>query len=474
MSEQGSPKRKRTLPVGMILAVLVIAALLTIVALVTQPQPTPPLPTRPPPMALTVPGDTSWDEIVRAGKIRVGVSADYPPFEFYAGDYQLDGFDIALMRALGQKLGVSVEFNDLAFDGLPGALLIRQIDAAISAISVTPERQERYDFSNVYYLGGDGALARSDSAIQINSASDLAPYRVGVQRGSLSELRLRANVIASGQMPEDNLFVYAKAEDAVRDLAEKRLDVVVLDLQPAQTAAEKGNVKLVGRQLNSRRYAIGIRRGATALRAKLNQALSELQNEGRIATLAQQYLGQSTLPPVEPPPAPEPGPSPEPPACIGAMRWVADLSYPDDNMKRPPILQPGQPFTKGWRVQNIGTCTWDASYRLAYVSGNSPYARMGGEPESVTRPIAAGDSFDFQVNLVAPAYPGTYQGFWQMFDGKGAAFGEKIRVGISVPIPPTPTPQPTQTPSLDAQPHVRSENPTSTWEPGLLRMPASR
>ena len=59
-----------------------------------------------------------WDRIQQAGKLVIGTAADYPPFEFYNSDFELDGFDIALAKALGEELGVEVEFNDYAFDGL--------------------------------------------------------------------------------------------------------------------------------------------------------------------------------------------------------------------------------------------------------------------------------------------------------------------------------------------------------------------
>ena len=73
----------------------------------------------------------------QSGVLRVGTSADYPPFEYYNSRYQLDGFDIGLIREIGKQLGVQVEIKDYAFDGLYNALQLGSIDAAISAITVT-------------------------------------------------------------------------------------------------------------------------------------------------------------------------------------------------------------------------------------------------------------------------------------------------------------------------------------------------
>ena len=85
--------------------------------------------------------DGSWDRIRTAGKIVVGTSADYPPFEYLTGDSLIDGFDIALMDEVGRRLGVQVEYRNMAFEGLTSSLQIGQIDAVIAAMAVTQERQ---------------------------------------------------------------------------------------------------------------------------------------------------------------------------------------------------------------------------------------------------------------------------------------------------------------------------------------------
>jgi hypothetical protein len=127
---------------------------------------------------------------------------------------------------------------------------------------------------------------------------------------------------------------------------------------------------------------------------------------------------------------------------VDGAAWVADLSYDDKGMTSPPVMQPGQPFTKGWRMRNTGTCPWTTAFRLAFSYGNVPAAQMGGQPIAVTRNVNPGETFDFQVNLIAPIAPGTYQGFWNMRNAQNARFGETVWVGIKIPAPPTPTPLP--------------------------------
>lgn len=412
------------------------------IVLAPQPEPTPA-----PPEA-----DESWSRIQAAGKIRVGTAADYPPFEYYTAEFQIDGFDVALMREIGQKLGVEVEFRDFTFDGLGGALELDQIDVAIAALSITPEREAFVDFSNVYFVSEDAILAHGDSTISsVGSVDEMASRPVGVQRGSVHERWLQTSLVDTGKMPVTNLLSFVKIDEAVADLKAQRVELVALDALPAESFEDQGGVKIVGQGLNQQRYGIAVRKGAASLKSEIDRALTELNNEGRIAQLAQQYLGLAPeqLPPT---PTPTPGPAvtatPGPPAaCVDGMALVEHLTHDDKNMLAPPKLPPGQSFVKGWRVRNAGTCKWDSSYRLVYAYGNVPEARMGGEPVVIAREVLPNDTYDIQVNLVAPLRPGTYRGFWQMQNGQGATFGEMIWVGIEVPAPDTLTPVPTQTPS---------------------------
>lgn len=411
--------------------------------------------TTPTATAAPVAGDDSWARIQAAGRIVVGTAADYPPFEYYGEDLQLDGFDIALMREIGQRLGVAVEFRDMAFDGLGNALELGEIDVAIGALSVTPEREQIVAFSNVYYVGEDAIVGQRDTQLAINSIADMQDRRVGAQRGSVYESWLQTRLVDAGLTPQENLFVYERIEQALPDLNEGRLDLAVLDRQPAQLAVDQGEVTIAGRGLNPQRYAMAVKRGAVSLQEQLNGALTGLQNEGRLAQLVEQYLNLAPTEQIPPPTPASPTPTPVPPAptltptptrCIDGLSLVQHLSYDDGGMTAPPLLQPGQAFVKSWRVNNSGTCAWDSSYTLRYAGGNHPSSGMLGQPLQIQGQVLPGASYDLHVNLVAPVSPGVYQGFWQLTNGDGVAFGERISVGIQVPIPPTPTVAPTQTP----------------------------
>ena len=129
-------------------------------------------------------------------------------------------------------------------------------------------------------------------------------------------------------------------------------------------------------------------------------------------------------------------------SCEGAA-FVSDVTIPDGT-----VLAVNQKFTKTWRVQNTGTCTWITSFYLGY-----SYGELMGGPTRVpfTTPVAAGQTVDVSVNLTVPNKTGKLTGVWAIFDNKGVNFGSTLTVVVNVGSPsPTTTESTTATPTLTA------------------------
>ncbi|RIK33870.1 MAG: hypothetical protein DCC52_02160 [Chloroflexi bacterium] len=218
----------------------------------------PPTPLLPVPTATPPNNDPTWDRIQTSKIWRIGTSGNYAPFSFYNDKNELDGFDVQLGKALAEQIGLTAEYTDFAFEGLGGAMRNGQIDGAIAAISVTPERQQEFDFSNVYFSGEDGVLASKDANVRINSLDDFARYRVGVQSGAVYQTYLEQSLVATGQMLESNVFVYSDLNAAINDVILKRIDVVWMDLKPAQDFADQRGLRVVDRSLYPQFFAIAM------------------------------------------------------------------------------------------------------------------------------------------------------------------------------------------------------------------------
>lgn len=158
-----------------------------------------------------------------------------------------------------------------------------------------------------------------------------------------------------------------------------------------------------------------------ALYTSAAQTLEAMSTQGAYYTFTPQVFPTSTLslatvtpltlatytsvPPQPPPPV----------TRCDAAAFIGDVTYPDGS-----LVAPGSSFNKIWRVQNIGTCTWNSSYSLVYVSGE-----RFGAPGAVAFPgtVAPGQSVDLAVNLIAPTRSGNYIGYWKFRNPSGSLFG---------------------------------------------------
>jgi len=226
-----------------------------------------------------------WEAIQQKGKMVVGTSADYPPFEYIDENDQFAGFDIELMEEIGKRLGVEIEWQDIAFDGLIGSLQTGKIDAAIAAMSATPERDEQVDFSINYYVGKDAVLVAADSDLTINTKEDLDGLRVAVQTGTIQDDWVTEN------LENAEISRYERAEQAVQDLKSGRVDAVAMDFFAASAFVEQGDVQLaLETNFAEEHMAIAIPQGATELKEQLDKVILELQEEGFVEDLVMKYL----------------------------------------------------------------------------------------------------------------------------------------------------------------------------------------
>jgi polar amino acid transport system substrate-binding protein len=234
------------------------------------------------------------EAIKDAGVIKVGTSADYPPFESVDESGKKVGFDIELMEEIAKRLEVKLEWVDMPFDSLIAAVQEGKIDAAISAFNYSEERDQTIDFSDAYYTSEDAFTVAEDFAGTITNPEDVAAYKVGVQTGTTQDGWLTDNLVATGKLSEENLFRYDRVDQAMLDLKNGRIDVMMSDHVPAQVLAEQlGGLKIVYHGvLSSGPMNIVIPNGDAELQQAINEIIKQLQSEGFIDDLAVKYFAQ--------------------------------------------------------------------------------------------------------------------------------------------------------------------------------------
>lgn len=234
------------------------------------------------------------EAIKQAGVIKVGTSADYPPFESVDASGNKIGFDVDLMTEVAKRLGVKLEWVDMPFDSLIAAVQEGKIDASISAFNYSEERDNTIDFSDAYYTSEDSFTVADGFAGTITDPQDVAKFKVGVQRGTTQDSWLTDNLVADGALPDANLFRYDRVDQAMLDLKNGRIEVMMSDYVPAQALAEQlGGLKIVYHGvLSSGPMNIVIPDKDVELQKAINETIKQLQDEGFIDKLAVKYFAQ--------------------------------------------------------------------------------------------------------------------------------------------------------------------------------------
>lgn len=236
---------------------------------------------------------THLEAIKAAGVIKVGTSADYPPFEYIDQAGNKAGFDVDLMQELAKKMGVKVEWVDMPFDSLIAAVQEGKIDAAIAAFNYSEERDEKIDFTIPYFMNEDAFVVADNFSDTIANPEDIANYTVGVQSGTNQDSWITENLVDTGKLPESNLFRYERADQAALDIKNGRIQIWMADAIPAQAlAAQLGGMKIIYRgMLSSGPMNIVVPNGDTELAEELNKLIKQLQDDGFIDQLALKHIG---------------------------------------------------------------------------------------------------------------------------------------------------------------------------------------
>lgn len=230
--------------------------------------------------------EAAVSEAIADGVLTVGTNAEFPPFEYVGDDGEADGFDIALIKAVGEKMGVEVQVENMEFASLVSSIG-NKIDIAIAGMTVNEERKQTVDFSEPYYDAVQYVLLPEGS--DIATADDLVGKTIGVQLGTTGD-------IIATDIEGTTVSSYNKGVDAVNDLVNGRVDCVIIDKNPALVFADKfkdnGIVAVDGAQFNFEleQYAIAVPKGDTALVDALNKAIEELKADGAFDELVKTYI----------------------------------------------------------------------------------------------------------------------------------------------------------------------------------------
>jgi putative S-methylcysteine transport system substrate-binding protein len=235
-------------------------------------------------LALALPGTIS---LAQDDTLTVGMSGGYFPFTFVRQD-ELQGFEVDFVNALAAETGLEVAFETMSFSGLVGALESRRIDTIANQITITPEREARFVFTQPYVIDGAQIVTREGNE-EIGEVGDLRGKTVAVNLGSNFEQLLRDLPFA------DEIDIRTYESNIEQDTALGRVDAFVMDrVSSAQVIQESPlPLELAGQPFSEIRNALPFRddEEGRALRDRVDAAITVLKENGTLAEISQKWFG---------------------------------------------------------------------------------------------------------------------------------------------------------------------------------------
>ncbi len=234
---------------------------------------------------------TDFDKIEKKGKFVCGITI-YEPMNYYEADgTTLTGFDTELAKLVADKLDLDVEFQVIDWGNKYAELSAGSIDCIWNGFTSNSkdsdgiERSDKVDFSYAYLDNKQCVIVKADRLAEFTSAAALAGKKAGAENGSAGESYAKDAGATIEASKSSQLGVFTDLKSGV-------VDFIVVDKLLADEIVGKGDYADLAAvnaiDIEPEVYSIGCRKGSD-FDEKINEALIELLNEGKIEELAAKY-----------------------------------------------------------------------------------------------------------------------------------------------------------------------------------------
>lgn len=233
--------------------------------------------------AATEKSDPYLQKIKKRGTMIVGLSADYPPYEFHKtvkGKDAIIGFDVSIAKRIAKDLGVHLVIKEMGFDALLGALQTGKIDMIISGMSETPERAKEVTFSDTYLVVQNTVMVRKSDLNKYQKTTDFAGVKVGAQKQTTQEQ------LAEEELPGSKVTSLEKMTDLVLNLQQNKIDAIVIEKPVADAYVAQDKALALDKKVkfanDTKNTAIALPKNAPALTAQVNQTIKAIKKDNAL------------------------------------------------------------------------------------------------------------------------------------------------------------------------------------------------
>ncbi|HEY5501394.1 MAG TPA: basic amino acid ABC transporter substrate-binding protein, partial [Candidatus Humimicrobiaceae bacterium] len=231
--------------------------------------------------------DMSNVKTLKSGVLTVGSDCTWQPMEFIEGD-TIVGFDVDLTKAITEKLGLKLDYQNTAWDGMFPAVAAHKFDMIISSITIYDDRKKEMDFSYPYLPINQSVTVKKDSGI--DSAEKMNGKKAGVQIGTTGEIEAKKITGVTVNTYDDIIMAF-------EDLRAGRVDAIICDTPVADAYALKnaGDFKVTYTIITNEFYGIGYAKDTPELVKVVNEALKAIKDDGTYDKIFTSWFGEKAL-----------------------------------------------------------------------------------------------------------------------------------------------------------------------------------
>jgi polar amino acid transport system substrate-binding protein len=226
--------------------------------------------------------------LVQSGKLTTCTHLPYEPFQFREGSKTV-GFDVDLVDLVAKDLGVTQTIVDTPFEGIQSGedLNTNKCDLAAAGMTITETRKQNFDFSDPYFEASQALLTKKGTGIK--DLAGLKGKKLGVQASTTGKDYADANAAANG-------YTVIEFEDLALELTAVQtgqVDAAINDNGVLLDYVKKNaDTEVTAEFATGEQYGIGVKKGNTALKTKINDVLKKAKDSGEYDTIYEKWFGK--------------------------------------------------------------------------------------------------------------------------------------------------------------------------------------
>lgn len=240
-------------------------------------------------MAVSAKGsDDLLETIQKRGTIIVGLEGDWAPWSYVDENDELTGYDVEVVKAIADKLGVEIQIVPGEWDGLFAGMDAGRYDMVVNGVEVTEERADKYDFSTPYAYIRTALIVKGDND-SIKTFEDL--------KGKKTANSIASTYMNLAESYGATCYGVSTLDETLTMVLQGRVDATlnaIVSFTDYMAQHPDSNLKVVATTEEASNVAIPMRKGdeTASLREAVNKAIDELREDGTLSELSTRFFGE--------------------------------------------------------------------------------------------------------------------------------------------------------------------------------------